>query len=85
MSASALKNVHIKYYAILREQRGASSDVVETSARTAAELYGEMKERYGFSLPHDRMSVAINDHFVSWNDEINNKDVIVFVPPVAGG
>lgn len=85
MAASSLKNVHIKYYAILREQRGASSDVVETSASTAAELYAEMKELYGFSLPHDRMSVAINDQFASWNDEISNKDVVVFVPPVAGG
>jgi len=85
MQASSLKNVHIKYYAILREQRGASSDVVETCARTAAELYSEMKERYGFSLPHDRMSVAINDQFASWNDEIKSKDVVVFVPPVAGG
>ena len=79
------KTVHIQYFAILRDQRGLSSEQYETSAPTAKMLFAELHNKYDFSLSADRLQLAINDNFTSWDSEINNNDKIVFIPPVAGG
>jgi len=79
------KTVHIQYFAILRDQRGLSSEQYETSAPNALKLFAELQSKYDFSLSADRLKVAINDSFTGWDAEINNNDKIVFIPPVAGG
>jgi molybdopterin converting factor small subunit len=79
------KTVHIQYFAILRDQRGLSSEDYETCAPDAGKLFAELQSKYEFSLSADRLKVAINDNFTSWDSEINNNDKIVFIPPVAGG
>ena len=79
------KTVKISYYAILREQSGTSEEVVKTAAVTVADLYAEVRSRHDFSLPKERMSVAVDDEFVTWERELADRDHVVFVPPVAGG
>lgn len=79
------KTVKIRYYALLREERGVSTETVVTEAPTLAQLYNDIRARHGLTLPQERMSVAVNDNFASWTDKIEDNDVIVFVPPVAGG
>jgi molybdopterin converting factor small subunit len=81
----ATKSIQIQYYALLREQRGTSSEAYSTSALNLAGLYNELKEKYQFSLPINLLQVVANDRFVSWDDTINEGDLIVFIPPVAGG
>ena len=83
--AHLAKTVHIQYFAILRDQRGLSSEQYETSAPDALKLFAELQSKYDFSLSADRLQVAINDSFTSWDTQINNNDKIVFIPPVAGG
>ncbi len=79
------KTVRVRYFAILREQRGLDEERVETGAATAGELYEELRRRHGFTLPADRLRVAINDEFEPWAAAVRDGDALVFIPPVAGG
>ncbi len=82
---SDARQVYIQYYALLREERGASAEAVVTASGTPRQLYEELRLRHGFSLPADRLQVAVNDAFVSWETPLRAEDRVVFIPPVAGG
>ena len=77
--------VRLKYFAILREQRGLEGETLETTAATARELYRELAARHGFTLAEDRVGVAINNAFARWDRPLAADDSVVFIPPVAGG
>jgi molybdopterin synthase sulfur carrier subunit len=77
--------VHIQYFAILREQRGCAHETLATPAATAAALYEEVRSRYGFSLPRDRVRAAVDETFVAWDTPLRDGHTVVFIPPVAGG
>jgi molybdopterin converting factor small subunit len=79
------KTVRVRYFAILREQRGLDEEAFTTAASTAAEIYGELRAIHGFTLPAARLRVAINDAFEPWETTVGEGDVVVFIPPVAGG
>ena len=83
--SSTKKITHLRYYAVLREQRGVSSELVKTEAQTAFELYNELKKKYHFSLATKVLRIAINSEFKDWSTKIKSNDEIIFVPPVAGG
>ncbi|MDX9976077.1 MAG: MoaD/ThiS family protein [FCB group bacterium] len=80
-----MKTVQVQYYAVLREQRGAGSDELNTEADSLRALYDELRARYGFSLDADRLRVAVNSEFRDWAAPLNDGDTVVFIPPVAGG
>ena len=80
-----MKNIHVQYFAILREQRGLGQEKLHTAAATAADLYAELRTRHGFTLPADRLRVAVNDEFAPWTAPLREGDALVFIPPVAGG
>ena len=82
---NSLKKIHINYYALLREERGISQEIFQTKARTAQELFEELKNLYHFRLSTDLIKVAINNEFSDWQTELKSEDHIVFIPPVAGG
>ncbi len=75
----------IEYFALLREQRGLSEETLESEATTPSELYHHLKEEHDFSLEKKSLKVAVNEDFADWDAEIKDGDVIVFIPPVAGG
>jgi molybdopterin-guanine dinucleotide biosynthesis protein A len=77
--------VRVQYYALLREQAGRSSEVLQTHARTPRELYAELASKYPFTLPADLLRVAVNTEFGEWSQPLKAGDAVVFVPPVAGG
>lgn len=77
--------VSIQYFAILREQRGATREQVTTTASTPAELYEELRLKYRFTLPVDRVRAAVNGDFVASDLALKGGEDIVFIPPVAGG
>ncbi len=77
--------LRVHYYALLREQAGRSEETLETGAATAAELFGELNARYGFSLARDQLKVAVNNEFRDWGHALRAGDAVVFIPPVAGG
>jgi molybdopterin converting factor subunit 1 len=79
------KNVKVQYYAVLREQAGRSEESLTTGARTPRELYQELKARYPFSLAPEMLRVAVNAEFSDWSQPLVDGDLVVFIPPVAGG
>lgn len=80
-----MKSIRIQYFAILRESAGRSDETVRTRAQTAAQLYGELLDRYGFSLQPEQLRVVINDELEAWTTPLHDGDEVVFLPPVAGG
>jgi sulfur-carrier protein len=77
--------VSVQYFALLREERGLNDEVVETTARTAEDLYLSLRARHNFRLPVEMVKVSINDRFSDMRAELGEGDRIVFIPPVAGG
>ncbi len=79
------KTIQIRYFALLREERGLENETLTTQAQTAGELYEQLKERFRFSLSAQVLRVAVNESFKPWNTPLLNNDTVVFIPPVAGG
>jgi sulfur-carrier protein len=77
--------IHIKFFAVLREQAGVSSLDLTTSARTPEELYAELVTARGLTLPATLLRVAINDRYANMDTSLQPGDRVVFIPPVAGG
>ncbi len=78
-------NVTVRYFAILRDQRGAASEQLSTEAASLSELYDSLATTHGFSLKQDQLRVAVNDSFVDWREQLSEGAQVVFIPPVAGG
>ena len=85
MNAEHNKTIHLRYYALLREERGCNEEDISTTAKTALELYNQLKAHYSFTISSNLVRVAINDEFENWDVELATGDTVVFVPPVAGG
>ena len=83
--AKGVKTVKVRYFALLREERGLSQETLETGAQTLGELYNELQARHGFALALKQLRVAVKDEFVSFDTKISDHDDVIFVPPVAGG
>lgn len=80
-----MKQINLRYYAQLREERGCEEEAVQSDAATALDLYEELRIRHAFSLDRAQLKVAVNDEFRDWPTEIHDGDRVVFIPPVAGG
>ncbi len=78
-------HLKIQYYAILREQSGHSEESIQTTAATPQDLYAELRIRCAFTLRHEQLKVAVNGEFAEWSLALKEGDVVVFIPPVAGG
>lgn len=85
MAGQPDKSIEVHYFALLQEQRGCAAETVTTAAATPADLYVELKGRYGFSLEADVLRVAVNDEFERWDAPLRDQDRVVFIQPVAGG
>lgn len=77
-------SVTVLYFASLRDAAGVDSEVLDTP-RSLAELYEELRVRHGFSLPIDRVRVAIDGAFSDWQAQVADGAEIAFIPPVSGG
>lgn len=82
---TAAHRIDVRYYALLREQAGRSSESLLTTAATPRELYHELQQRYPFSLAPEMLRVAVNSEFGDWSQRLEEGDAVVFIPPVAGG
>ena len=77
--------IEVTYFAMLREQRGISTEQIETETHTAEELYQEVANRYDFTLDRSLVRAAINGVFVPMATPLKDGDIVVLMPPVAGG
>ena len=73
--------ISVQYFAILREQRGVSSEELEVSPMNVADLYLSLDLAVAPSI----IRYAVNSEFVSGEYMLKEGDSVVFIPPVAGG
>ncbi len=82
---AAPREIRVQYYALLREQAGRRDESVVTAAGTPGELFRELSNRHHFTLLPEMLKVAVNAEFRDWTHPLASGDVVVFIPPVAGG
>ena len=79
------KTVSVRYFASLRERAGRDTETLETTRAEALSLYHDLAARHGFTLAADKVRVAINGAYVPMTTALNDRDEVIFIPPVAGG
>ena len=77
--------VMIQYFAVLREQRGETAEIFETSCETPAAVYCELRTTYGLSVPVEALRCAVNNEFTTMDQKLRENDSVAFIAPVAGG
>jgi len=79
--------VRVKFFAILRERAGASEVEKEIAAgSTVADLWRQLQKDYPkLDVPGIRLLYAVNRDYVNMDQELNDHDEVVFIPPVSGG
>jgi len=77
-------SVTVLYFASLREAAGCESEVVPL-APSLAQLYEELRRRHGFAFQRDKLRVAVDGAFASWESPVRDGAEIAFIPPVSGG
>ena len=83
---SLSRQIKVRFFAILREQAGASTLAVDTAAPDAAALYAELQQRFpGLTFPSSLLKVSVNERYVEPTTPLAAGDRVVFIPPVAGG
>jgi len=81
-----MATIKVTYFAVLKDLAGKQHEQLEVAAGTsAANVYNNLAERYGFPLALADIRVALNDEFSSLDQIVNADDHLVFIPPVAGG
>ena len=75
----------VLYFASLRDAAGAEGEHVDSTHVDARGLYAELRARHGFSLPAERVRVAVNGEFAPWDKALSDGDEVAFLPPVSGG
>ncbi len=85
MTTPGMRRVSVHYYAQLRVARGRPAETLKTDARTVRELFERIGRRHPFPLPAERLRVAVNDKLAGWTQPLRDGDVVVFLPPGAGG
>lgn len=78
--------LHVRFFALLREQAGASMLTIESAAPDAATLYAELQQRFpGLTFPLALLRVSVNERYADLSAPLGAGDRVVFIPPVAGG
>ena len=78
-------SVKILYFASLADRAGRSEESVDACSKTAKSVYEEARLRHDFAFNIEKLRVAVNGAFVSWDSTVNDGDEVVFIPPVSGG
>ncbi len=76
--------VNVLYFASLRDAAGIDSETIEHDGDLRS-LYAALQGKHVFSLPVERLRVAMNGAFSRWDDVPGEGAEIAFIPPVSGG
>ncbi len=78
--------IKVRYFASLREKAGISQEEMTIGpGMDLRDLYLDLSKKYDFPLAANEIKYSVNNEYVEPNIPINESDVIVFIPPVAGG
>lgn len=70
---------------MFRENAGVTEETLTLDAATAADVFTATRERHGSDEPLGHCKVAINDVMADWESPVNDGDIVLLFPPVAGG
>lgn len=80
------RSIHVRFFAILREQAGCAAIEADSAAADANQLYAELQQRFpGLVFPVHLLRVSVNERYVAMDAALSAGDRIVFIPPIAGG
>ncbi len=78
--------VKIRYFASLREKAGRSQEEIITEGdKNLMEIYQSLSTVYNFPLSAQEIKFSLNNEYVEPTTKPAEYDVVVFIPPVAGG
>ena len=77
--------VKVRYFAAFREAAGISTEDLDCTAGTPAELFRQCQSRHDGLQSFSASLVAINDDMADWHTPLQENDEVLFFPPVAGG
>lgn len=80
--------VDVQLYARLRELCGDRSQIeIRVPAGASAEqCFEQLCGRFAALAPlRETVAVAVNDEYASWSRQLQDGDVVAFIPPVSGG
>jgi molybdopterin synthase sulfur carrier subunit len=77
--------IHLTYYALLRERRGLDRETIDVGDSSLRALYRSLRQAHDFPYDERHIRPAVNDAFCPWGQRLNDGDHVVFVSPVAGG
>lgn len=79
--------VHVKLFAILREQAGTSEVVLELDpGATVATARGVLAASVPSIAPHlGRVAFAVNQSYAKADAPLHEGDELALIPPVSGG
>ena len=80
-----MKTITVRYCALFREQAGVGEETLTLDVETAADVFEQTKSRHGSQEPSGHCKVAINDEMADWTSTVEDGDVVLLFPPVAGG
>jgi MoaD family protein len=80
-----MKRITVRYFAMFRENAGIGEEVLDLDAATARDVFEATRDRHGSAEPKGHCKVAVNDHMAEWDTPVDDGDVVLLFPPVAGG
>ena len=80
-----MKTVTVRYFAMFREQAGVGEETLELDAATARDVFEATRARHKSQEPGGHCKVAINDRMAEWDAPVEDGDIVLLFPPVAGG
>jgi molybdopterin synthase sulfur carrier subunit len=80
-------NIHLRYFASLREATGREAETLDVAAESdVAAIRVLLAVRYPSAAPIlARCAAALNRAYVATDMTLHDGDELVFIPPVGGG
>ena len=77
-------SVTVLYFAGLRDAAGVASETLPRPG-SLRELYAGLQARHALPFAAERLRVAVDGAFCSWDAPVAEGAEIAFIPPVSGG
>jgi molybdopterin converting factor subunit 1 len=77
--------IKTSYFAAIREAIGKDGEELNVDCSTPFELFESLREIYSLEIDEKHLKFAVNEEYVAFDYRLKENDIVVFIPPVAGG